>query len=184
LSETDTVIEEHLLWKCSHAAIGGLTEEYRNREGLKRFLDELPPVAEKLASQNIDFSYHNHSHELARYGEKTWLDMLYEQADPRHLKAEIDTYWIQHGGGDPAAWIRKCAGRAPVIHLKDMAVTASREQRYAEIGQGNLNWPDILKAAKQAGVEWLLIEQDECYDKNPFESLKISYQFLKQMGLK
>jgi len=183
LEDTDAVIAEHKMWNCAHPAIGGLPAEYRSIDGLKKFLDELPGVAEKLAAEGMDFSYHNHSHELVKYDGRTWLEMLYDQADPRHLKAEIDTYWIQHGGGDPAAWVRKCAGREPLLHLKDMIITEQREQRFAEIGEGNLNWRDILEAAADGGVEYALVEQDDCYERDPFESLAISYRNLKQMGL-
>jgi sugar phosphate isomerase/epimerase len=127
----------------------------------------------------MDFSYHNHNHELVRYNGKTWLARLYENVSPQVLKAEIDTYWIQAGGGDPAEWIRRCAGREPLLHLKDMSITSKREVRMAEIGEGNLNWPAIIKAAKEGGVEWYLVEQDTCYGRDPFESLAISFQFLK-----
>ncbi|MFH1904020.1 MAG: sugar phosphate isomerase/epimerase [bacterium] len=183
LNELDEVIAEHKMWKCKHAAIGGLTQEYKNLDGLKRFIEELGPVSEKLLQEGIDFSYHNHNHELVRYGNKTWLEMLYEQASPEQLKAEIDVYWIQAGGGDPVEWIKKCRARQPLIHLKDMAITQNREQRFAEIGEGNLNWPSILQAASESGVEWYLVEQDTCYDRNPFESLAISYRNLVDMGL-
>ena len=182
LNELDAVIAEHKLWKCRHPAIGGLPGEYHTADGLKRFLDELGGVAEKLAAEGMDFSYHNHSHELARIGERTWLAALYEDADPKALKAELDTYWITSGGGDPAAWIRKCAGREPLVHFKDMCIV-EREQRFAEIGEGNLNWPDILAACDEGGVEYALIEQDNCYGRDPFESLAISYRNLKAMGL-
>jgi sugar phosphate isomerase/epimerase len=183
LGELDDVIAEYRLSGCDHLTLGGLPREYYSADGLKRFLDELGTVAERLLEEGIALSYHNHSHELVRCGEKTWLEMLYEQADPELLKAEIDTYWIQHGGGDPAAWIRKCAGREPLLHVKDMAVTVEREQRFAEIGEGNLNWPAILEAAAAGGVEWYIVEQDRCYDRDPFESLAISYRNLKAMGL-
>jgi len=182
-NELDEVIAVHKLWGCVHTAVGSLPDEYRSLDGLKRFLDELAPIAERLAQEGMDFSYHNHSHELARYGDKTWLEMLYEQASPEMLKAELDTYWIQAGGGDPAAWVRRCAGRQPVLHLKDMVVTPEREQRMAEIGEGNMNWPAILQAAEEGGVEWYLVEQDQCYDRDPFESLAISYRNLRAMGL-
>jgi len=183
LNDLDSVIGEHKLWKCSHPAIGGLPAEYRSVDGLKRFLDEVYPVAEALAKEGMDFSYHNHNHELARCGDKTWLEMLYGQADPAVVKAELDLYWIQAGGGDPAQWVRRCAGREPLIHLKDMAITPMREQRMAEIGEGNLNWPAILEAARDGGVEWYLVEQDDCYDRDPFDSLAISYRNLRSMGL-
>jgi len=183
LNDLDNEIEIHKLWKCPHPAIGGLPGTYRGPDGVKRFLDELAPIAEKLAAEGMDFSYHNHNHELVKYDGKTWLSMLYDQAPPEMLKAEIDTYWIQAGGGDPAAWVAKCAGREPLLHLKDMIVTPEREQRFAEIGEGNLNWPAIFEAAKAGGVEWYLVEQDRSYDRDPFESLAISYRNLVEMGL-
>jgi len=181
--DIDRVIEIHKLYKCDHPAIGGLPGEYRSADGLKKFLDEIPPVAEALAAEGMDFSYHNHNHELARIGDTTWLAALYEQAAPKHLKAEIDTYWIQAGGGSPATWIRTCAGREPLVHFKDMSVTGDREIRMAEIGEGNLDWPEILRACEEGGVEWYLVEQDTCYDRDPFESLEISYRNLREMGL-
>jgi sugar phosphate isomerase/epimerase len=183
LTDLDGVIADHKLWGCRHPAIGGLGAEYRGLDGIRRFLDELTPVAEKLAAEGMDFSYHNHNHELVRVGEKTWLATLYDLADPKILKAEIDTYWIQAGGGDPAAWVRRCAGREPLLHLKDMAITPEREIRMAEIGEGNLNWPAILAAAEAGGVEYYLVEQDDCYERDPFESLAISYRNLREMGL-
>lgn len=183
LNDLDALIEEHLLWKCNHPAIGGLPAEYRSAEGVKRFVDELGPVAAKLAQAGMDFSYHNHNHEFAKYGSKTWLEMLYEAAPPEMLKFELDVYWVQAGGADPAYWVRKCAGREPLLHLKDMRITPEREQRFAEIGEGNLNWPAILQAAKESGVEWYLVEQDQCYDRDPFDSLALSYRNLNAMGL-
>ena len=185
LNDLDGVIERHKLWSCRHPAIGGLPGEYHTVDGLKRFLDELAPVAEKLAAEGMDFSYHNHNHELARRGfDRPWLQALYETADPAALQAEIDTYWIQAGGGSPVAWVRLCAGREPLLHLKDMTITEDREVRMAEIGEGNLDWPGILAAARDGGVEYALVEQDHCYDRDCFESLGISYRNLRAMGLR
>lgn len=182
--DLDNLIEEHLLWKCQHPAVGSLPRQYHSLEGLKRFVDELAPIAAKLANVGMDFSYHNHNHELARYDGVTWLERLFDATPAEMLKFEIDTYWIQAGGADPVWWIRKCAGREPLLHLKDMIVTPEREQRFAEIGEGNLNWPAILQAAAESGVEWYFVEQDRSYDRDPFESLAISYRNLVKMGLR
>ncbi|UCD39610.1 MAG: hypothetical protein JSV87_04140, partial [Candidatus Bathyarchaeota archaeon] len=64
-----------------------------------------------------------------------------------------------------------------------MIVTPKREQRFAEIGEGNMNWQAIIEAAEESGVEWYLVEQDNCYGRDPFESLRISHRNLKAMGL-
>ena len=70
----------------------------------------------------------------------------------------------------------------PLLHMKDMRMKG-REQLFAEIGEGNLNWEGILHEAKKADVEWYIVEQDRTYDRNPFDSLKISFDNMKAMGL-
>lgn len=179
--EPQAVIDEHNLWNCKHAAIGGLPQAYRNAEGYAQFAKEASGVAKRLAEGGLTFSYHNHSFELERFNGRTGLEILYEDSDPQYFKSELDTYWIQHGGGDPAAWIRQLKGRADIVHLKDMAMDG-RTQLFAEVGEGNLNWPAILEACKEAGVEWYIVEQDTC-QRDPFESLGISLRNLKGMGL-
>lgn len=179
--QPEAVIEEHQLWGCRHPAIGGMPSDYRNAEGFHKFAKEASEVAKKLAEGGLTFSYHNHSFELERFGDKTGMEILRTESDPKYFNLEIDTYWIQHGGGDPAEWILKCKGRIPLLHLKDMA-NRGGQPLMAEIGEGNLNWPRILDAAKEAGVEWYLIEQDIC-QRDPFESLAISLRNLKAMGV-
>ena len=182
-AELDKVIEQHKIYKCKHPAIGSLPPEYRSLDGLKRFVDEATPICEALAKEGMTFSYHNHNHEFAKYEGKTWLAHLYEAMPGALLKAELDVYWVQAGGGDPVSWICQCAGREPLLHLKDMAITPEREQRFAEIGEGNMNWKPILQAAQESGVEYYLVEQDQTYGRDPFESLAISYRYLNTLGL-
>lgn len=181
---TQRVIEIHKMYGCKQVAIGMLSREYlQGPSGIDRFARELPPVAKMLADAGITLSYHNHHFEFAKIGKKTWLETLYDSTDPKHLCAELDTYWVQTGGGDPVQWIRKMAGREPLLHVKDKVVTLSAEERFAEIGNGNLNWPEIIKAAEESGVEYVLVEQDAMFGRDPFEAVEISYKFLASMGL-
>jgi sugar phosphate isomerase/epimerase len=180
--QPEAVIEEHQLWGCKHPAIGGLPQNYRNELGFHDFAKEASEVAKRLAEGGLTFSYHNHSFELEKFGDETGLEILRTESDPKYFNLEIDTYWIQHGGGDPAEWVAKCKGRIPLLHLKDMA-NKGGQPLMAEIGEGNLNWPRILEAAKEARVEWYLIEQDIC-QRDPFESLAISLRNLQSMGIK
>jgi sugar phosphate isomerase/epimerase len=180
--DLDPVIAQHKLWDCPNVAIGSLPPQYREdgADGYKRFAEEASAVGEKLHAAGLTFSYHNHSFEFERFGDRIAMDILFEDSDPRHLQAEIDVYWVQHGGGDPAAWVRRMKDRMPVIHLKDMTMKG-REQIMAEVGEGNMNWPAILEACADAKVEWYAVEQDIC-QRDPFESLAISYNNLKAMG--
>ena len=93
----------------------------------------------------------NHQIEFRRLSGKPILEILFEETDPRYLQAEIDTYWVQNGGGDPVAWCHKLKGRLPILHMKDYTVNASNlEPTFAEIGNGNLAWKPIIAAAEAA----------------------------------
>ena len=106
-----------------------------------------------------------------------------EDFEPEIMGFTLDTYWIQFAGGDPAEWIEKFSGRVPCIHLKDMECENSA-QKMAPVGDGNINFKRVLYAAQNANTEYLLVEQDDCYGKDPFECLKRSYQYLIAQGLK
>ena len=90
---------------------------------------------------------------------------------------EVDTYWVANAGVDPARLLDRCAGRIPVIHVKDMEVAPVDGPVMAPVGEGNLDWNSILSSAKAGGTEWLLVEQDTCR-RDPFLCLRSSYEFL------
>ena len=182
LEQTEATIAQHQAYGCRHVAIGGLPGDLRSAEGFGTFVGMANEAAAKLATAGMTFSYHNHSFELQRYGARTALAQLIEDTDPA-VNFEIDTYWIQHGGGDPAAWIDQVAGRCPLLHYKDMQMIGSA-QKFSPIGEGNLNWSRINASARAAGAEYIIVEQDSCEIEptDPFEALAVSFRNLCAMG--
>lgn len=178
-AELDIVADEHLLWGCKNVAIGGIKDH--TAAGYATFAREGTEVGRGLAEKGLTFSYHNHSREFQRFDGRLGMDIIYGESDPEYLLAEIDTYWVQYGGGDPIQWIRKLKGREVLLHLKDMKFGEDK-QIMTEVGEGNLNMPGIVEAGKEVGIEWFLVEQDRC-ERDPFESVKISFDNLREMGL-
>lgn len=154
--DVQSVIDKHNTYGCTNVAIGSAPAEYHSAEGYGRLAVEAGNFGKTLCEAGMTFSYHNHSFELEKTAGRVWLDILYEESDPRYLFAEIDTYWIQHGGGNPAAWIRKLAGRQTVVHFKDMGVFEGKPT-YFEIGEGNLDWADIIAACREAGARYCIV---------------------------
>lgn len=180
-SELDAIMERQQSWACTQTAIVAMPRRFHEEgaDGYRRFAAAASAIGEKLAAAGIMLSYHNHSFEFVRFGNLTGLDLIFAESDVRYLQAEIDTYWVQHGGADPAAWIQRMAGRMPVVHYKDMAILPDGSQFFAEVGQGNLNWPRIVDATIETAVPWIVVEQDRCR-RDPFDSLALSYRFLQQ----
>ncbi|NOU94339.1 TIM barrel protein [Paenibacillus sp. LMG 31456] len=137
-------------------------------------------IGESCRQRGIQFLYHNHNWEFTRYDGEYAYDILLRETDPELVKMELDTYWVKRGGEDPADYLRKLSNRCPLLHIKDME--PGEEQFFAEIGEGVLDFPDIVKAAKEIGTNWLVVEQDGSR-RSPFESLEISFTNLRKMGV-
>ena len=183
IRETDETVAFHDTMGCRYIGIGsnprGITPE-----GLAVMADELKPVLGKITAGGHKFMYHNHHMEFARFGGKTFLELLCETFTPEECGVTLDTYWVQAGGGDPAWWLRRLRGRVDCVHFKDMVFSPEdKGVRMAAIGEGNMNYPEILKACDDAGVLYGFVEQDNCYGEDPFACLKRSYVYLRAQGL-
>ncbi|MCL1988623.1 MAG: sugar phosphate isomerase/epimerase [Firmicutes bacterium] len=178
LHDVDNLITEHKLYNSSQIGLGMIPWEYsENLEGIKKFIADFLPSAQKIKAAGLHFAYHNHEYEFGKFDNKFIMDYIIEGFAPADMQIILDTYWVQAGGCNPALWIKKLAGKVPKIHFKDMAIF-ERQQRFAEIGEGNLDWQAIISACQASNVEWVIVEQDDSYGKDAFECLKTSYNFL------
>lgn len=184
--QTQQVIQAHRTFECSFIGIGMVPG---GMEAYDEFVCTFKPVAKEIAQAGLQLAYHNHNIEFARTGREheLFFDRILQDFTPRELAITFDTYWAQAGGADAAAWLRKLSGRVRNIHLKDMSFVLGdglKGARMAAVGEGNMNFSAILAAAQDAGTEYLLVEQDDCYGEDPFACLKTSYRNLRAMGLK
>ena len=180
-TDLEAVAGECKDWGCQYVVIPSIPDADRTGEGFHRFETEAGELAQRLKADGLRLAYHNHAYELERFGVKTGLEVIFDSS-PQTLQAELDTSWLQFGGVNPATWIRRLGGRVPLVHLKDMAVDRGNPVD-AEVGEGNLDWMDILRACRDAGTEWLVVEQDNPR-RDPMESVAISYANLATMTAK
>jgi sugar phosphate isomerase/epimerase len=178
LTDLDMVAAEHKLWNCSYVGVGSIPDRYRTGvDGYLTFAHEASAVSKMLKDRyGLQFIYHNHHFEFERFDGRTGMDILFEETDPEAFGFELDLYWVQAGGANPLDWIRKVNGRMGVVHLKDMAIV-SGVPTFAEIGEGNMNYSEIIRLCRETGVEWFVVEQDAC-NRDPFDSIAISLRNL------
>ena len=145
-------------------------------DGWDVFAKSLTPYGAKLKEAGLTLAYHNHAFEFENDG----LDTFYAAADPDLVKAELDLAWVQIGGADPAGYVKKMAGRVPLVHLKDYDPTKTPQWRPA--GQGVVDFDAILEACAEAGVEVGVIELDES-PGDPLDAVKESVEFFRSKGV-
>ena len=194
INDTDATIEFHKKMNCPYIGLG-MGKGGMMDDSFDTLVNEIPEAVEKISAAGLKFMYHNHNQEFA-INPKTgnlFIDDLCTAYPADKLGITFDAYWAQAAGADPAQWIKKLKGRNHIVHFKDMKMClgrdadgkATRENRIATIGEGNMNYDAIIEACLNAEVEYGFVELDDCYGADPFECMKKSYDFLaKQYGLK
>ncbi len=145
------------------------------RDAWLRFADFLSAAGEKCTAAGVVFGYHNHSHELEKINGDYILDVVFNAVKSDSVVAQLDLGWVMYAGVDPAAYLRKYAGRCPLVHIKDF--DANKVQ--TEVGTGTLDLPGVVAACREAGVEWMIIETEQ-YNMKPIDSVRIGLENLKK----
>jgi sugar phosphate isomerase/epimerase len=157
-NEIDKVIEEMTALGCTHAVVPWLAQEWRGAERMAELGDRFNAWGVRCREAGIRFGYHNHDFELEPVGDGLLLDLMIEATDPSLVDIQIDFYFTAAAGVDGAALVRRLAGRVPTLHMKDLA--PGPELNNLAVGAGLIDWEPILAAAKGAGTEWYIVEQE------------------------
>lgn len=151
--------------------------DFGSEESVAGLIKGLNASGKVLAEAGQVLTYHNHHVEFRKLDGKIILERIYAETDPAFVQGEIDTYWVQYGGGDPVAWCRQLKNRLPLIHLKDFVINSENKIMITEIGAGVLNFPAIIEAAESSGCQWFIVEQDTC-PGDPFDSVALSLDYI------
>jgi sugar phosphate isomerase/epimerase len=152
----------------------------------RRAIADFNQFGRRMKDAGLVFFYHNHGYEPVPYGDGTLLDLIIKETDPSLVAFEMDVLWTFLPGVDPAALIRKYPGRFKLMHIKDMKPGIARgslsgglpAEQQAVIGQGQVNWADLMKAAQKDGLEFYYLE-DETPD--PVNNVPPSISYLERL---
>ena len=157
--------------------------------------------AEKVAKYGMRLFYHNHDFEFEALGDQKIIDRLYTETKEGAIAPQFDVCWVTYGGSEPAEYIRKYAYKnMTMAHLKDFTckgavkgavyelieggeVKKSREEnlfRFKPVGQGVVDFDKVLAAAEEAGIDVLIVEQDQSYETPAIEAVRQSREFIKK----
>lgn len=180
-NDLDALIEEHRMLGCDTIGLGSMPAKYHGSlEGIRQFIADTRDIAKHIKAAGMQFAYHNHNTEFQKSDGILPMDVLIEETVPEEFHFILDTYWLQMGGVNPAAYIRRVKDRMKVCHFKDFAVV-NHVPTIAEIGVGNIDFAECFRACEDAGVKYIVIEQDTC-PRDPFDCLANSYKNLQQIA--
>jgi sugar phosphate isomerase/epimerase len=128
-------------------------------------LDRITIASTAARGSGLELGYHNHDAEVSQ----GFVDRL-----PPDVFLELDAGWAWWAGVDPVDLL----GRGPLVHIKDLRSRESRE--FCAVGDGGVDFERFVPAAVDAGVEWLIVEQDAS-DGSPLEDAARSYQALQRL---
>jgi len=154
-------------------------------ENAKRAVEDFNKAGKYLKENGLIFCYHAHGYEFQPYEDGTLLDYIFKNTNPEYVSFEMDIFWIQFGGGDPVALLKKYGDRWKLMHLKDMRkgikkdlTGGTSQENDVAFGTGQMDIPAILKEAKNIGIKHYFIEDES---SNIIEQLPISIAYLKSL---
>ena len=154
----------------------------------RSYADKFNKAAEATHKAGMQFCYHHHAFEFGPKEGSRPIDIFLERFDPKLVKFESDVFWASVAGQDPAELLRQWKGRVALVHLKDKAPGLQTHyaenlspNSFREVGLGVLDFPKILSAAREAGVEHYFVEQDEVAE-DPVDSLAYSLHTMEKLG--
>ena len=191
------IVDDCKTLDCNYLRMGMIPLDILGDKGkILDFVQKAESVAKRLDEYGIQFYYHNHAVEFQKYDGELLLDIIKNNSSK--LGFEIDVHWVARAGVNPVEILKNYTGRIGLLHLKDYRIgvvdlngvtdRATYVQRvhnnieFAELGEGTLNIKEIIEAGLLYGSEYFIIEQDDTYGRDPYESLKISANHLRELG--
>ncbi len=200
MEEDPDVFKTYAAIGCQYVAVPHISaDKLAGHENYDKFIADLKVFCQKAKDEGMTMLYHNHDFEFETCGGKYCLEHMYDDVPAALLQAELDTCWINVGGEEPSGYVRKFAGRLPVLHLKDfwgektegMYELIGVEKKpvrpegfeFRPVGYGKQDFVSILEAAKDAGVQWVVVEQDHpSMGLNPLECAKKSIDYIRTIN--
>lgn len=138
-------------------------------------------VGQIMKDTGIRFGYHNHNFEFDTVeGKVPYFDIFMTELNPELVTMEIDLFWTTKAGQNPIDIFNKYPGRFELFHMKDMFTNeepffyTDGVEDFAPVGEGVINFKEILAAKEVAGMKYLIVEQDRTKDGLPFDAIQKS----------
>lgn len=168
VGDTDEVARKAKVLGASFVRVAWIPHEGNFRiKDAKKAVEDFNRAGKLLKGQGLTFCYHNHGYEFRPYRDGTLFDYMMENTNPKYVSFEMDILWVVHPGKDPVKLLNKYGDRFKLMHLKDLKKgvvgdftgKTSKENDVA-LGEGQIDMPEVLKAAKKAGVQHYYIEDE------------------------
>ena len=201
VADAQGVLSQYAEIGCKFVVVPYLMPEHRpDSDQFPTVVENIGKIGQVAKSLGLQLLYHNHDFEFMKLDGKYALEVLYDTIPADLLQTELDTCWVNVGGEEPAAYVRKYTDRAPVVHLKDFHGEKSEDMyeligiekkaparpgnfEFRPVGSGLQDFPAILAAAEDAHAEWVVVEQDNpSMGLTPMECIKKSREYLKTIG--
>lgn len=155
-----------------------LAPEFRTLENFKILSEKLNKMGEQVHAAGLGFAYHNHDFEFADHNGQIGYDIILNETDPELVKLQVDLYWVMHSSKlSPAELFAKQPGRYVMWHIKDMDKVT---RDYTELGNGSIDYIDMLSTLSTEGLEYYYIEQGGNFATNSMQSIADSAAYFKK----
>ena len=152
-------------------------------DDFRKFADEFNQKGEICKRNGIRFAYHNHDYSFKKLEGQMPQDVMMNNTDPSSVDYEMDIYWVVAAAQDPETWLKKYKNRFRLCHVKDRTKGATEAADSCTLGEGSIDYAKILKAAKENGMEYYIVEQEKYAGTTPLKAVEGDAQYMKNLKI-
>ena len=176
LRTPEEVIREAESFGTNYVVITGMHRfDYSDKEAVLDLAERLNRAGKLMKEGGISLLYHNHNCEFRKVSPGiTAYDLLMEKTDPNYANFEFDSYWPAEAGVDIIPLMKRLGTRMKLYHINDRGTRVSGpagqilKSDSMELGYGNMNLPEMVRIAKENGVDAVVLESHKNWaDKSP-----------------
>jgi sugar phosphate isomerase/epimerase len=182
LDNAKKMAEDHAKIGVKYCVQPWIVEEMRTSvESYQRMAANWNKIGEVMKESGIRFGYHNHNFEFGTVeGKVPYFDIMLTELDKELVTMELDMFWASKAGHNPVDLINKYPGRFKLFHLKDMYTKQEPffdviKDDIAPVGEGVIDFKAILAVKDVAGMEYMIVEQDQSKTNTILDDIKTSY---------
>ena len=154
-------------WLC----VSRIPDRLKSEEKLPLYVEELRQMQKKLDKFGQKLCFHPVSADFQAVPGMDAVSWLLDNMP--ELDICLDLYHLNKNCTDMPGFIRRYAGRIPMVHFKDGIA-----DKLVPAGQGETRWEGVVQACLDAGVEYGFAEQ-ETWEGDPFDCLKQAMDWIK-----
>lgn len=155
----------------------------KSMDDYKKFAKDFNHCGEVCKKAGIRFAFHGEDSDYETQFGQIPMNFFMQETDTALVDFEMDIGWVVTAKQDPESWLKKYQNRFKLCHIKDRIKGSRERDASCILGEGEIDFPKILKVASSTGMQYYIVEQERYDRTTPLKAIITDAQYMKRLRI-